>query len=110
MQIEEAFRDLKSDKFGFGLTISRSKQIERLNMLLLIAALATLCLWCVGVYARQQGWQHQFQANTVRDHHVLSIPFLALQVIQRPDYRMRLYELEPAFYDFIQSIAQYNRS
>lgn len=110
MQIEEAFRDLKSDKFGFGLTISRSKQTDRLNTLLLIAALATLCLWCVGFYARQQGWQRHFQANTVRDQNVLSIPFLALQVIQRPDYQMRLYELESAFYDFILSIAQYNKS
>ena len=37
MQIEEAFRDLKSDKFGFGITVSRSKNVKRLNTLLLIA-------------------------------------------------------------------------
>lgn len=95
MQIEEAFRDLKSDKFGFGLTISRSKNIQRLNILLMIAALATLCLWWIGLYAEQQGWQRYFQANTVKNSRVLSIPFLALQVIQRPDYQIMLYELEP---------------
>lgn len=94
MQIEESFRDLKSDKFGFGLAVSRSKNIQRLNILLLIAALATLCLWWIGLYAEQQGWQRHFQANTVTKRKVLSIPFLALQVIQRPDYQILLYELE----------------
>jgi len=94
MQIEEGFRDLKSDKFGFGLTISRSKNIERLNILLMIAALATLCLWWVGLYAEQQGWHRHFQANTIRKRRVLSIPFLALQVIQRPDYPIMLYDYE----------------
>jgi hypothetical protein len=94
MQIEEGFRDLKSDKFGFGLTISRSKNIERLNILLMIAALATLCLWWVGLYAEQQGWHHHFQANTIRKRRVLSIPFLALQVIQRSDYPIMLYDYE----------------
>lgn len=93
MQIEECFRDLKSDRFGFGLSLSRSKNIDRLNVLLLIAALATLCLWWTGYYARQQGWHLQFQANTVRDRHVLSIPFLALAVIQRLDYAINMTEL-----------------
>jgi len=94
MQIEEGFRDLKSDKFGFGLTISRSKNIERLNILLMIAALVTLCLWWIGLYAEQQGWHRHFQANTIRQRRVLSIPFLALRVIQRPDYPIMLYDLE----------------
>ena len=64
MQIEEAFRDLKSDKFGFGVTNSRSKNINRLNVLLMIAALVTLCLWWVGLLAQQQGWHRHFQANS----------------------------------------------
>ena len=80
MQIEEGFRDLKSDKFGFGFTLSRSCNIDRLNILLLISALATLCLWWVGLYAYQQGWHRYFQANTIAHRKVLSIPFLALQV------------------------------
>jgi len=94
MQIEEAFRDLKSDKFGFGITLSRSKNVERLNILLLIAAIATVCLWWIGVLAQQQGWHRHFQANTVVERRVLSIPFLALQVIQREDYFIRLSDLD----------------
>lgn len=94
MQIEEGFRDLKSDKFGFGITLSRTKNVNRLNILLLIAALATWCLWLIGLFAQQQGWHRHFQANTIKDRKVLSIPFLALQVIQREDYFIRLYDLE----------------
>ena len=55
MQIEEAFRDLKSDRFGFGITLSRSKNTQRLNILLLVAVLASLCLWLVGLHAQSQG-------------------------------------------------------
>ena len=94
MQIEEGFRDLKSDKFGFGITLSRSKNVKRLNILLLIAALATWCLWLIGLFAQQQGWHRHFQANTIRDRKVLSTPFLALQVLQREDYFIRLFDLD----------------
>ena len=38
--IEECFHNLKGDKYGFSITISRSKNIERLNLLLLMGALA----------------------------------------------------------------------
>lgn len=76
MQIEECFRDLKSDKFGFGFTDSRTKNVERLNILLLIAAISTLCLWWVGIHAKTQNWQRHFQANTVRDRNVLQYHFL----------------------------------
>ena len=110
MQIEEAFRDLKSDKFGFGMTISRSKNSDRLNVLLLIAAIATICLWWIGLYAKQQGWHRHFQANTVHDRKVLSIPFLALQVIQRNDYPILLYELETVLVAFQNLIKQANEA
>ena len=93
MQIEECFRDLKSDRFGFGFTLSRSKNTKRLNVLLLIAALATVCFWWIGLYAKQQGWQRHFQANTVKNTNVLSTPFLALAVIKRDDYVINMTEL-----------------
>lgn len=37
MQVEEAFRDLKSSRFGLGLELHRAYQLKRLQMLLLIA-------------------------------------------------------------------------
>lgn len=106
MQIEQAFRDLKSDKFGFGLTLSRSRSIERLKVLMLIAALATLGLWWVGLHAKEQQWQRHFQANTVRDRNVLSVPFLALAVLARIDYSINLTELISAQRALLQLIYQ----
>jgi hypothetical protein len=93
MQIEAAFRDLKSDQFGFGMTLGRSHNVQRLNILLLIAALATLCLWWIGLHARQCGWHRQFQANTITHRAVLSATFLALQVVRHYANRLGLTEL-----------------
>lgn len=109
MQIEECFRDLKSDRFGFGMTLSRSYHVARLNILLLIAALATVCLWLVGLYARQAGWHRHFQANTVKDRNVLSLVFLGLQVIQRKDYIMQMTELIRLSHTFQHFIEERNR-
>ncbi len=93
MQIEGAFRDLKSDQFGFGMTLSRSHNVQRLNILLLIGALATLCLWWIGLHARQCGWHRQFQANTITHRPVLSTTFLALQVVRHYAKRLTITEL-----------------
>ena len=41
MQIEETIRDLKSHRFGFALRYARTKRAERLEALLLVAALAS---------------------------------------------------------------------
>lgn len=83
MQIEEAFRDLKSTRFGLGMEHHRTSHIERLGVLLLIAALALMVLWLIGAAARERGYARYYQANTVRSSHVLSVIFLALRVCQR---------------------------
>jgi hypothetical protein len=83
LQIESCFRDLKSDRFGFGLTLSRSRPIARLNTLLLLATLATLCLGWVGLPARHHEWHRRFPANTVARRPGLSVLFLALAVLRR---------------------------
>ena len=44
MQIEEAFRDLKSERYGLGLSASQTRVDHRLAVLLLIGALALLVL------------------------------------------------------------------
>ena len=48
MRIEEAFRDLKSTRFGLSLELHRSYQLERLQVLLLVATLALLVAWLMG--------------------------------------------------------------
>jgi hypothetical protein len=83
MQIEETFRDLKSHHSGLGLRYCRSHDIERMQVLLLIGALATLALWLAGLCAKAMGWQRRFQANTERRRAVLSLTFLGRRLLQR---------------------------
>lgn len=51
MQIEESFRDLKSHRYGMGFEDSQTRKAERLEMLLLIHALAQWVMWIVGLAA-----------------------------------------------------------
>ena len=44
MQIEESFRDLKSQRFGLEFSVNRSTQKNRLCVLLLVACLASFVL------------------------------------------------------------------
>lgn len=83
MQIEEGFRDIKSERYGLGLSASLTRIPERLRVLLLIGALALLVLWLIGSAALQQKLERQFQSNTVRTRRVLSTIYLGMQVARR---------------------------
>jgi hypothetical protein len=86
MQIEESFRDLKSPQYGMGLRHCKSRCSRRLDILLLIALLATLVLWWIGLFALKAGWQRKFQANTVSNRAVLSVVRLGKEVRKRDNY------------------------
>jgi hypothetical protein len=81
MQIEQNFRDDKSERFGFGWRFSRTKDKNKISLLILLATSATLILWMSGFAAEQKKLHYRFQANTVRTHRVLSLLFLAKQLI-----------------------------
>jgi hypothetical protein len=83
MQLEETLRDTKSHRFGFGLRYSRSRSLERIEVLVLVAALAALVLWLVGLAGRALNLARHQQANTVRRRLVLSTPFLGRQLLLR---------------------------
>jgi hypothetical protein len=82
MQIEESFRDLKSEHYGFGFSAGRSKQKDRLSVLLLIACLASFVLRLIGEVGKAKQMEFQFQSNTRRSRPVLSVITLALQLVQ----------------------------
>jgi hypothetical protein len=82
MQIEESFRDLKSERFGLGFSAHRSTQKERLAILLLVACLASFALRLIGEAARAVQMEFQFQSNTRRSRPVLSAITLALQLVR----------------------------
>ena len=75
MSIEESFRDLKSLRFGWGFEHVRSRHVRRIENLLLIAALASLTVYRVGLTACKLGLDRTLQANTVRKRRVLSHHF-----------------------------------
>jgi hypothetical protein len=88
MQIEESFRDLKSTAYGIALRHNRTRDIHRLNILLLIALLAEILMWFNGLAAHQAKWHLDFQANTIKHRRVLSIPRLGREVRNHRRYRI----------------------
>ena len=93
MQIEETIRDLKSHRFGFALRYARTKRPERLEALLLVAALASFILWLLGLAASDRQWARHFQANTERRRTVLSTVFLGQQLWRNHRFKVTLAEL-----------------
>ena len=62
MQIEESFRDLKSQHFGERLECSHSRWVGRFTVWVLIASLAAFVLWLLGTAAERCGcqrWLHR---------------------------------------------------
>jgi len=98
MQIEEAFRALKSTRFGLSLELHRTYQLERLQVLLLIATLALMVAWIIGKATEHTGQHRHFQANTVRDRVVPSTIFLGIKVIDDPRVSLRLADVIAAIH------------
>lgn len=81
MEIEQNFRDDKSERFGYGLRYSRTKNIQRLEIMLLISHIATIILWLIGFAGELSGLQKDFQANTIKISRVLSLLTLGKQIV-----------------------------
>jgi hypothetical protein len=83
MQIEESFRDIKNQRFGFSLSEMRSRNINRFNILLLIGAIASLAAHIIGKMAYQKNEHYAFQSNSVKDKNVLSLFFIGCEMYKR---------------------------
>ena len=83
MQIEEGYRDLKNHRHGWSLNDIRCRSEARIEVMLMLAALANVALHIVGLAAEQQQLQRRFQANTVSHRRVLSSFLLGRLVISR---------------------------
>lgn len=81
MQIEQTFKDLKDPVTGIGLAQSRTKGLDRLKVLFLIARLAEYILLIIGVAAEKASLQFNYQANSVKCKRILSYQFLAKRII-----------------------------
>ncbi|EAO0871206.1 IS4 family transposase [Salmonella enterica] len=83
MQIEQHFRDEKSERFGFGLRASYSRSAGRVLALSLLATLSTIVLWLVGYHAENKGLHLRYQANSVRIWRVITYLTLAENVLRQ---------------------------
>lgn len=82
MQIEQNFRDEKSPRFGFGLRYSRSQGKGRLEVLSVVAAMATLVMWLAGYRAEKKQLHRHYQANSVKHRRWLSYLTLAGEMVR----------------------------
>jgi hypothetical protein len=82
MQIEESFRDTKA-RNGWRFAEMRSNSIHRIENLLLIAAMALWALTVIGRLAEAKNMQKDYQANTVKNRRVLSLPKLGWNLLRR---------------------------
>lgn len=80
MQIEEAFRDIKSYRYGAGFELNLTRDQKRLQIMILIGMLVTLILWLLGTVVQMSGEARYYQANTEKKRRVLSVVFLGLRV------------------------------
>ena len=83
MTIEEAFRDLKSSKYGFSLEQGTTKKKNRRDILLLIAMIAGLIAWLTGKVGEEKRLHLQFQSNSIKNRRILSFFYLGCQIIRK---------------------------
>lgn len=72
MRIEQTFRDQKCPRLGLGLDQVRTRSKQRVEVYLLLVAVAHYVASLIGAAAERVGLQRHFQANTVRTRRVLS--------------------------------------
>lgn len=96
MQIEEAFRDTKSHRVGFSVSESLTRHQTRLEILLLIGALATFFTWLMGMFAELKQWHRQYQSNSNKTRRVLSTFFIGCQVAKENKFKLCRREYETA--------------
>ena len=94
-QIEETFRDLKSKDYGFGLRNVKVIKEERLSVYIIIAMLAALVAWLVGLAAENKNFRSHFQVCSLKKR-TISLVKLGVRVMNSKRYKVTLKEVEEA--------------
>jgi len=81
MRIEQSYRDTRNSRWGLGLEVSRSRGQLRLEMLLLIAHLASLIQRLIGQCIKQHQQALQFMATRREDRAEIPVLTLARRLI-----------------------------
>ena len=80
MQIEESFRDQKSQTYGLGSNAHQTYKKERLKVLLMLAALANWLHYMLGLAVEISGQHRSLQANSIKHRRVLSCNYLGMRL------------------------------
>lgn len=83
MRIEENFRDSKCPHYGLGLKNSLTRTPKRMEILLLIAAIATFAAWLAGLITILIGKATDFQAHSAKFTRSLSIVYLGREALKK---------------------------
>lgn len=83
MQIEQGFRDTKSHHFGFGMRDAYSRDVKRIQVLLLILMFAAWIAWMIGHYLEKKNMHLDFQSNSIKKRRVLSFVYLGIRALER---------------------------
>jgi hypothetical protein len=97
MKIEHEFRNNKNNKWGLGLNETRTRDCIKLTILLLVAAIAMLAIYLIGLVAEQNLMHYKYQVNSIKDHRVISLIFLGLQIIEHDLNKIARTDVENAF-------------
>lgn len=103
-QIENSFRDTKNQRVGFSLNDTGTRDIERLNILLLIVYIASIGLWFIGQCAKENERHYQFQANTIKHRDVLSNIYLGWQILFTSAKLLSAKEINATLINFVNKI------
>lgn len=83
MRIEESFRDMKSHRYGLGLSQIKARQPQRYGIILLIALLANFMACLIGQAIELKKQHYEFQANSTKHRRVLSYFYLGCQAVRK---------------------------
>jgi hypothetical protein len=96
MQIEEEFRDIKSSLFGLGFEHHKSRCVQRIVILILIATLASILANIIGLAILMAGLHRRYQASTVKTRRVLSFHYLRLRGFVDKRFKLLCEQFETA--------------
>jgi len=86
MQIEESFRDLKS---GLKMNACGTRNMKRLEVLLIIAAVTQYLLYWLGLAVKEAGKHWQYQVNSIKTRNILSNQFIALRAYKDKNLKLQ---------------------
>lgn len=96
MQIEESFRDQKSQTYGLGSSAHKTHKKERLKVLLMLAALANWLHYMLGLAVEISGQHRSLQANSIRHRRVLSFNYIGMRLCRLTRLKISANDIQAA--------------